>query len=57
MDAISLKKIVGYILEVDGYILEVDLEHPDKLHEMHNNYPLAPEELGINHNILKMNIT
>ena len=21
----------------DGYILEVDLEHPDKLHEMHNN--------------------
>ena len=41
----------------DGYILEVDLEHPDKLHEMHNNYPLAPEELGINHNILQMNIT
>ena len=23
------------------YILEVDLKYPDKLHEPHNNYPLA----------------
>ena len=37
---------------VDGYILEVDLECPDELHEMHNNYPLAPEKLKINHDIL-----
>ena len=22
-----------------GYILEVDLEYPDKLHELHNDYP------------------
>ena len=29
----------------DGYILEVDLEYPDKLHELHNDYPLAPEKL------------
>lgn len=25
-----------------GYILEVDLEYPEKLHETHNAYPLAP---------------
>ena len=28
-----------------GYILEVDLEYPDKLHELHNDYLLAPEKL------------
>ena len=30
------------------YILEVDLKYPDKLHEMHNDYPIAPEKLKIN---------
>ena len=28
----------------DGYILEADLEYLDELHELHNNYPLAPEK-------------
>ena len=27
-----------------GYILEVDLKDPDKLHVLHNDYPLAPEK-------------
>ena len=26
-----------------GYILKVDLEYPDELHKLYNNYPLAPE--------------
>ena len=30
-----------------GYILEVDLEYPSKLHELHNDYPLATEKLEI----------
>ena len=30
-----------------GFILEVDLEFPDELHELHNDYPLAPEKLEI----------
>src|SRR6056300_692760 len=28
-------------------ILEVDLEYPKELHELHNDYPLAPESLKI----------
>ena len=27
-----------------GYFLEVDLEYPDELHELHNDFPLAPEK-------------
>ena len=30
-----------------GYILQIDLKHPEKLHELHNDYPLAPEKLAI----------
>jgi hypothetical protein len=28
-------------------ILEVDLEYPKELHDLHNDYPLAPESLLI----------
>ena len=34
------------------YFLEVDLEYPDKLHELHNDYPLDPEKLAVSNDIL-----
>ena len=35
-----------------GYFLEVDLEYPDELHELHNDYPLAPEKLPVSSDML-----
>ena len=34
--------------EEQGCILEVDLEYPKKLHDLHNEYPLAPERIEVN---------
>ena len=35
-----------------GYILEIDPEYYDKLHEFHNDYPLAPGNLEISRDML-----
>ena len=45
VDSISEKSPIGYILEVD-------LKYPEKLHVLHNNYPLAPEKLAIPYDML-----
>ena len=34
------------------YFLEVDLEYPDELHELYNDYPLAPEKLVVINDML-----
>ena len=46
-DVNSIIKIVDI-----GYILQVDLEHPDQLHVLQNDYPLAPEKLAIPYDML-----
>ena len=33
-------------------ILEVDLEYPPELHDLHNDYPLAPEKMLVKEEIL-----
>ena len=34
--------------ELYSCILEVDLEYPKELHDLHNDYPLAPEQIEVN---------
>ena len=35
-----------------GYFLEVDFEYPDELHELDNDYPLAPEKFALSSDML-----
>ena len=35
-----------------GYLLEVDLEYSDKLHELHNDYSLAPANFAVSSDML-----
>ena len=34
-----------------GYIIEADLEYPDELHALHNDYQLVPEKLAISYDM------
>ena len=34
------------------YFLEVSLKYYDKLHKLHNDYPLAPERLAVSSDML-----
>ena len=36
-----------------GYFLEVDLEYPEELHELHDDFPLAPEKLSVSNMLSK----
>ena len=35
-----------------GYILEVDLEYCEELHNIHSDYPLCPEHISVNYEML-----
>ena len=35
-----------------GLILEVDLEYPQELHNLHNDYPIAPEKVKVTEDML-----
>ena len=37
-----------------GYFLEVDLQYPDELHELHNDYPLDPGKLAVSSSMLSI---
>ena len=52
-EQINKTNLANYSEEHDeGLLLEFDLDYPQELHDLHNDYPLAPEKLKVNKNML-----
>ena len=47
-----ISEMLNFMKVLTQGFLEFDLEYPDKLHELHNDYPLAPERLAITNDML-----
>ena len=47
IDKIEQKLMIIKNNSSTGYVLEVDLEYLQELHDIHNDYPLAPEKINI----------
>ena len=47
-----LKNVNGFDVDSIGYVLEVDLEYPDELHALHNDYLLGSEKLAVSSDVL-----
>ena len=45
---------VVQVWEKTPCILEVDLEYPEKLHDLHNDYPFCPERVKCNNRVEKL---
>jgi len=36
----------------EGYVLEVDVNYPTALHDLHSDYPLAPQKMKVTNDML-----
>ena len=46
-DIKNTEDILNYYDGDNGYFLEVDLEYPHELHNLHSDYPFAPEKMSV----------
>ena len=44
-DIQTAEDVLNYENGDNGYFVEVDLGYPEHLHDLHSDYPLAPEKL------------
>ena len=51
-DKITEEDVINYLNGNTGHLFEVDLEYPKELHDLRNDYPLAPEVMNVEANML-----